>query len=67
MIWGCLGNGRSNDREMYVLSMGASEEGELHLVMDADVSKPIQCLFTFFILLFFFQDYSWGTLPWRGD
>jgi hypothetical protein len=30
-----------------------SEEGELHLVMDANVSKPIQCLFSFFISLLF--------------
>jgi hypothetical protein len=53
MVWGCLGNVCSDDREMYGLLVGASEEGELHLVMDANVSKPIQCVFTFFILLLF--------------
>jgi hypothetical protein len=41
-----------DDRGMYGLPVGASEEGELHLVMDANVSKPIQCLL-YFILLFF--------------
>jgi hypothetical protein len=53
VVWGCLGNGCSDDREMYGLPVGASEEGELHLVMDANVSKPIQCLFYIFILLLF--------------
>jgi hypothetical protein len=51
---------------MYGLPVGASEEGELHLVMDAKVSKPIHA---FYLLsyCFFFQETSWGTLPWRGD
>ena len=40
MRWcgGFLGKGCSDDREMYALPVGASEEGELHLVMDANVS-----------------------------
>jgi hypothetical protein len=68
MVWGCLGNGCSDDREMYGLPVGASEKGEMHLVMDASVSKPIQCPFYLFVLLFFFfQDNSWGTLPSRGN
>ena len=35
--------------------MGASVEGELHLVMDAIVSYPIQCLLflSLFLLIFF--------------
>ena len=33
--------------------MGASVEGELHLIMDAIVSYPIQCLL-FLVLLFLF-------------
>jgi hypothetical protein len=41
VVWGCLGNGCSDDREMYGSLVGASEEGEMHLVMDASVSKPI--------------------------
>jgi hypothetical protein len=53
MVWGCLGNGCNDDKEMHGLPVGASKEGELHFVMDADVSKPIQCLFIFFILLLF--------------
>ena len=38
IVWGCLGNECSDDMEMYGLLVGASEEGELHLVMDANVS-----------------------------
>jgi hypothetical protein len=61
-------NGCSDDREMYGLSMDVSEEGELHLVMDANVSKPIQYpFFTFLSYFFFFQENSWGTLPWHDD
>jgi hypothetical protein len=42
---------------MYGLPVGASEEGELHLVMDANVSKPIHA---FYLLsyFFFFQETS---------
>jgi hypothetical protein len=53
VVWGCLGNGCSDDKEMYGLPVGSYEEGELYLVMHASVSKPVQFLFTFFILLFF--------------
>ena len=42
VVWGCLSNGCSDDRGMYGLPVGASEESEQHLVMDANVSKPIQ-------------------------
>jgi hypothetical protein len=35
--------------------VGSSEEGELHLVMDAIVSYPIQCLFTFYLIVFSFK------------
>jgi hypothetical protein len=38
---------------MYGLPVGASEKGEMHLVMDASVSKPIKCPFYLFILLIF--------------
>jgi hypothetical protein len=37
---------------MYGLPMGAFEEGELHVVMDAIVSNPIHA---FYILFFFFS------------
>jgi hypothetical protein len=40
--------------------VGASKEGELHLVMDAIVSYPIQCLFTFILFLFL-------SIEWLGD
>ena len=49
---GMFGQWCSDEREMYGLSMGASEEGQLHLVMDANVSRPIQCIFTVFYLIF---------------
>jgi hypothetical protein len=35
--------------------VGASVEGEIHLVMDAIVSYPIQCLLLFVLLLFLFK------------
>jgi hypothetical protein len=50
--------------------VGASVEGELHLIMDAIVSQPIQCLLFFSLIafgLFSFQGKIWGTLSWRGD
>jgi hypothetical protein len=56
-------NGCSDDREIYGLPVGASEEGELHLVMDENVSKTIQCIFTLLSYCFLFQENSWGTLP----
>jgi hypothetical protein len=37
---------------MYSLPVGASEEGELHLVMDANVSKLIHAFYLLFLLLF---------------
>jgi hypothetical protein len=51
-----LSNGCSDDKGMYGLPVGASEEGELHLVMDANVSKPIQCLLSFILLFFLSRD-----------
>jgi hypothetical protein len=50
--------------------VGVSIEGELHLIMDAIISYPIQCLLflvLFLFGLFYFQGKSWGTLSWRGD
>jgi hypothetical protein len=35
--------------------VGASKEGELHLVMDENVSYPIQCLFNFYLIVFSFK------------
>jgi hypothetical protein len=43
--------------------MDASEEGELHLVMDANVPKPIQCLFTFYLIAFSFKRIAGGHCP----
>jgi hypothetical protein len=37
---------------MHDLPMGASEEGEFHLVVDANVSKPIHAFYLLFLLLF---------------
>jgi hypothetical protein len=48
---------------MYGLPMGASEEGELHLVMDANVSKPIQCLLSFYLIVFSFKRLVRGHCP----
>jgi hypothetical protein len=50
-----LSNGCSDDRGMYGLPMGASKEGELHLVMDENVSKSIQCLLSFYLISFSFK------------
>ena len=52
VVWGCLSNGCSDDRGMYGLPVGAFEEGELHLVMDANVSKPIHVFYILFLFLF---------------
>jgi hypothetical protein len=49
--------------EMYGLPMGASKEGELHLVMDANVSKPIQCLLPFYRIVFSFKRIVGGHCP----
>jgi hypothetical protein len=50
-----LSNGCSDDKEMYGLPVGASEEGEMHLVMDENVSKLIQCLLPFYLIAFSFK------------
>ena len=63
MVWGYLGNGCSDDREMYGLPMGASEEGELHLVMNANVSKPIHALLSFNLIAFSFKRLVRGHFP----
>jgi hypothetical protein len=43
--------------------VGASEEGELHLVMDAIVSYRIQCLFTLYLIAFSFKRIVGGHCP----
>jgi hypothetical protein len=37
---------------MYGLPVGASEECELHLVMDANFSKPIHVFYLLFLFIF---------------
>jgi hypothetical protein len=37
---------------MYSLPVGASEEGELHLVMDANFSEPIHAFYLLFLFIF---------------
>jgi len=51
---------------MYGLPVAASEEGELHPVMDANVSKPIHAFYSYSLLLFL-QEANKGTLPSHGD
>jgi hypothetical protein len=63
ILLGCLSNGCNDDREMHGLPMGASEEGVLHLVMDANVSKPIQCLLPFCLITFSFKRIVGGHCP----
>ena len=58
-----MSNGYSDDRGMYGLPVGSSEEGELHLVMDANVSKPIQCLLPFILIVFSFKRLVRGHCP----
>jgi hypothetical protein len=41
---------------MYGLPMGASEEGELHLVMDENVSKSNHAFYLLFLSLFLSKD-----------
>jgi hypothetical protein len=48
---------------MYGLPMGASEEGELHLVMDANVSKPINTFLSFYLIVFSFKRLVRGHCP----
>jgi hypothetical protein len=43
--------------------VGASVEGELHLVMDAIVSYPIKCLLFIVLLLFLFKRIAGGHCP----
>jgi hypothetical protein len=45
--------------------MGAALTGEceLHLVMDANVSKPIQCLLSFYLFSFSFKRLFRGHCP----
>ena len=43
--------------------MGASVEGEMHLIMDAIVSYPIQCLLLLVLLLFLFKGKVGGHCP----
>jgi hypothetical protein len=47
MVWGCLRNGCSDDREMYGLPVGASEKGEMHLAWMQVFPSPFNALFTF--------------------
>jgi hypothetical protein len=60
---GFLGNWCSDEREMYGLPVGAYEEGEMHLVMDENVSKPIQFLFNFYLIAFSFKRIDGGHYP----
>jgi hypothetical protein len=48
---------------MFGLLVGASEEGELHFVMDANVSKPIQCFLPFYLIDFSFKRLVRGHCP----
>jgi hypothetical protein len=41
----------------------ASEEGEMHLVMDAIVSYPIQCPFNSYLISFSFKRIDGGHFP----
>jgi hypothetical protein len=41
---------------MYGLPVGTSEEGELHLVMDENVSKPIHAFYLFILFIFLSRD-----------
>ena len=43
--------------------MGASEEGEMHLVMDANVFKSIQFLLSFYLIYFSFKRLVGGHCP----
>jgi hypothetical protein len=63
IVWGCLGKGCNDNREMHVLPVGASIEGELHLVMDTIISYPIQFLFTLWLIDFSFNRIAGGHCP----
>jgi hypothetical protein len=43
--------------------MGAFEEGELHLVMDANVSNPFHAFYLFYIISFYFKRLFRGHCP----
>ena len=58
-----MSNGYSDDRGMYGLPVSASEEGKLHLVMDENVSKPIQCHLSFYPIYFSFKILVRGHYP----
>ena len=58
-----MSNGCNDDRGMHYLPMGASEEGEMHLVMDENISKHIQCLLPFYIIAFSFKRLVRGHFP----
>jgi hypothetical protein len=47
-----LGKGCSDNKEMYGLPVGASEEGEMHLFIDANVSNPIHSFYLVFLFIF---------------
>jgi hypothetical protein len=40
---------------MYGLHVGSFEEGEFHLFMDANVSKPIHAFYIFYLIAFSFK------------
>jgi hypothetical protein len=48
---------------MHGLPVGASEEAELHLVMDANVSKPIHAFYLLFFISFSFKRLIGGLFP----
>jgi hypothetical protein len=48
---------------MYGLLVGASEEGELHIFMDENVSKPIHAFYILFLLIFYFKRLVRGHFP----
>jgi hypothetical protein len=48
---------------MYGLPVGASEEGDLQLIMDENVSKPIQFHLPFYIIVFPFKRIARGHFP----
>jgi hypothetical protein len=65
VVWGCLSNGCSDGMKIYGLPVGTFEKGELHLVMNANVSKPIQCLLPFYLISFSFKRIARDTsLAW---
>jgi hypothetical protein len=60
---GYLGYGCSDKREMYGLPVGSSKEGDLHLVMDENVSKTNHAFYLLFFIDFLFIETNWGTMP----